>query len=69
MKKKEKSQDFEKLRQENYNHTEDALIGEVAIKNKLLLITNDKTLRSRVNSNGGRAINLEEFKEVLENGN
>ena len=63
------SQDFEKLRQENYNHTEDALIGEVAIKNKLLLITNDKTLRSRVNSNGGRAINLEEFKEVLENGN
>jgi len=58
--------ELEELRQGNMNHTEDALIGETAIKNRILLITNDKTLKSRVNVNGGRAINLEEFKDILE---
>ncbi len=56
---------LEGLRKENQNHTEDALIGEVAIKKGILLVTNDKTLKSRVNSNRGRAINLEEFKELV----
>lgn len=56
---------LEKIRKENLKHTEDALIGEVAIKKGILLVTNDKTLKSRVNANGGRAINLEEFKELV----
>lgn len=56
---------LEGLRKENQNHTEDALIGEVAIKKGILLVTNDKTLKSRVNSNSGRAINLDEFKELV----
>jgi len=53
------------LRKENQNHTEDALIGEVSIKKEILLVTNDKTLKSRVNSNGGRAINLREFEDLV----
>jgi hypothetical protein len=56
---------LEGLRKENQNHTEDALFGEVAIKKGILLVTNDKTLKSRVNSNSGRAINLDEFKELV----
>lgn len=56
---------IEDLRQGNANHNEDSLIGETAIKKGILLITNDKTLKSRVNANGGRAINLDEFKEII----
>lgn len=56
---------IEKLRIGNHNHTEDALIGETAIKNDILLVTNDETLRKRVHSNGGRAVSLGEFKEML----
>ena len=56
---------LENLRQENEKHTEDALIGEVAIKKGILLVTNDKTLKSRVNSNKGRAIDLDDFKELV----
>jgi hypothetical protein len=61
----DKDSKVEDLRKGNNKHTEDALIGETAIKNGILLITNDKTLKSRVNLNSGRAINLEEFKELL----
>jgi rRNA-processing protein FCF1 len=53
------------LRKENQKHTPDALIGEVAIKKGILLVTNDKTLRYRVNVNSGRAINLDEFKDLV----
>ena len=56
---------LEKLRKGNIKHTKDALIGETAIKEKLILITNDRTLRKRVSSNGGKAFNLEEFKKML----
>ena len=56
---------IEVLKQGNNKHNSDALIGEVAIKKDILLVTNDKTLKSRVNENGGRAINLNEFKELL----
>lgn len=56
---------IENLRQGNNKHTEDALIGEVSIKKGILLVTNDKTLKSRVNANGGRAINLEEFRSLI----
>jgi rRNA-processing protein FCF1 len=56
---------IENLRQGNNKHTKDALIGEVAIKKGIVLVTNDKTLKSRVNTNSGRAIDLEEFKELI----
>ncbi|MEM4254480.1 MAG: hypothetical protein QXR48_03810 [Candidatus Woesearchaeota archaeon] len=56
---------LDKIRQQNPNHAEDALIGEVAIKKGILLVTNDKTLKARVNANGGRAVNLEEFKDLI----
>lgn len=56
---------LEKLREGNIKHTKDALIGETAIKEKLILITNDNTLRRRVNLNGGKAFNLEEFKIMM----
>jgi len=56
---------LEEIRKENSNHTEDALIGETAIKNNLLLVTEDNQLKNKVISLKGRAINLEEFKESL----
>ena len=55
----------DKLRDGNHKHTNDALIGETAIKNDILLVTNDNTLTKRVHSNGGRAVSLEEFKGML----
>lgn len=59
---------FEELRKGNINHTEDALIGETAIKENLILVTNDKTLIKRVNSKEGQAMNLQEFKELIKRG-
>ena len=56
---------LEEIRKENLKHTEDALIGETAIKNNLLLVTEDVRLKNKVNSLNGKAINLEEFKESL----
>ncbi len=56
---------LEKLRKDNPKHTKDALIGETAIRNNLLLVTNDDILCKRVNSNGGTAITLEEFMKKL----
>ncbi len=55
------------LKKGNKRHTKDALIGETAIKNDLLLVTNDRMMKKRVNENGGKAIDLEEFKEMLKN--
>ena len=56
---------LEKIRKENLNHTQDALIGETAIKNNLLLVTEDNQLKKKAISLNGKAINLEEFKESL----
>ena len=56
---------FEKLRKSNLKHTEDALIGETAIKNKLILVSEDRKFRNRVNKEGGKAIKLKEFEEML----
>ncbi|MFH1432579.1 MAG: hypothetical protein ABIG84_05145 [archaeon] len=58
---------LEKLKIGNSKHTKDALIGETAIKNKLILVTNDKKMNIRVNLNGGKAIDIHEFKEMLNN--
>lgn len=52
---------LEELRKGNLKHTEDALIGETAIKNSLILITDDDTLFKRVNKLGGEAIKLCDF--------
>ncbi len=56
---------IEEIRKENLKHTKDALIGEVAIKNKFILVTEDNRLKNKVNSLEGKAINLNEFKEML----
>lgn len=56
---------LEQIRKENLKHTGDALIGETAIKNNLILITEDIRLKNKVISLHGKAINLEEFKESL----
>jgi len=56
---------IELLRKGNLKHTEDALIGETAIKNKLILVTDDDLLRSNVKKLGGETISSEEFKEML----
>gem|GEM_PF-1661039 len=55
------------LKKGNKRHTKDALIGETAIKNDLLLVTNDRMMKKRVNENGGKVMDLEEFKEMLKN--
>ena len=56
---------IEEIRKENLKHTKDALIGEVAIKNNFLLVTEDVRLKNKVNSLNGKAINLNGFKEML----
>jgi len=56
---------LEEIRKENLRHTRDALIGEVAIKNNFILITEDIRLKNKINSLNGNAINLNEFKEML----
>jgi len=52
---------IEELRKGNLKHTEDALIGETAIKNNFILVTDDKTFLNKVRSLGGRAIRFEQF--------
>ena len=56
---------LENLRRGNTRDTNDALIGETAIKKELILVTEDKKLRQKVNSNKGHAISLDEFKLCL----
>lgn len=46
--------------------TNDALIGEAAIKGRFTLVTNDVKIRNKVNTEGGRAISLEEFNSMLD---
>jgi rRNA-processing protein FCF1 len=57
---------LEKLRVLNLKRTNDGLIGETAIKNNLVLITNDKQLKNRVNELGGIALSVLEFKAQYE---
>jgi len=52
---------LEELRKGNLKHTEDSLIGETAIKQGLILITNDRTLLNRVKALNGQAISIEQF--------
>lgn len=54
---------IEKLRDGNLKHTNDALIGETAIKQNLVLITNDKRFKNKVIKLGGNAMNIDEYKK------
>ncbi|MGV7106483.1 PIN domain-containing protein [Flavobacterium sp. U410] len=45
----------------NYKKTNDALIGETAIKNNLTLITNDKKFKNKVIELGGKVLTVEEL--------
>lgn len=56
---------LERLRLGNLKHTNDALIGEVAIKNNLVLVTNDENLIKNVEENNGTVINLDSFLEII----
>jgi len=47
----------------NSKNTEDALIGETAINNNLVLVTVDDKFMKRVVKNGGTAITFEQFKK------
>jgi len=56
---------FNKIKSGNINHVKDALIGETAIKEGIILVTNDKRLRNKVIELGGKALFLNEFIERL----
>jgi rRNA-processing protein FCF1 len=61
---------FNKIKKGNIIHVEDALIGETAIKEGIILVTNDKRLKNIVIELGGNALSLNEFIERLnETGN
>lgn len=52
---------IEEIRKGNLEHTEDALIGETAIKNNMILVTNDPRLLKKVISLGGKAITFDQL--------
>ena len=56
---------LEKNEESNPKHTNDALIGETAIKNDLLLVTNDNRLRKKVIELKGKAMSVQEFLEKI----
>lgn len=55
---------LESLRKGNIKRTNDALIGETAIKNKLTLVTNDIELKRNVENLGGLTISLCQLIEL-----
>lgn len=59
---------FNKIKKGNINQVEDALIGETAIKEEIVLVTNDKRLKNIVIKLGGDAIFLDDFIERLDAG-
>lgn len=56
---------FNKIKRGNIKHVEDALIGETAIKEGIILVTNDKRLKKTIMELGGNALFFDEFKERL----
>ena len=56
---------FNKIKKGNINQVEDSLIGETAIKEGIVLVTNDKRLKNIVIKLGGNAISLDDFIERL----
>lgn len=45
----------------NSRNFKDALIAEVALENKLMFVSDDKTLKNSLNRQGGNAISFDEF--------
>jgi rRNA-processing protein FCF1 len=58
---------YNKINTKSNNHSDDALIGETAIENDLILVSNDKRLVSNVLKNNGKVIFVKEFIEILNN--
>jgi predicted nucleic acid-binding protein len=56
---------IEILRGGNLKHTNDALIDETAIKNNLILITNDLTFQKKVEGLGGVVMNVKQLKDSI----
>lgn len=56
---------IEEIRKENIRHTEDALIGEVAIKQNIILVSEDIRLCKKVNQLNGEALSLKKFEEIF----
>ncbi len=56
---------LEEFRKGNIEHTEDALIGETALKEDITLITNDKTLHKRLNEKGGKSFLVDDFINII----
>ncbi len=56
---------YEQLLNESKNNIKDAIIGETAIINDHTLVTEDDDFKSKVESLGGTALKVEEFKEKL----
>lgn len=52
---------IDKLRMNNFKNTNDAIIGETAIKNNLTLVTNDKKFKNKVIKLGGHALTIDEL--------
>jgi predicted nucleic acid-binding protein len=52
---------IEELRMGNHKKTNDALIGETALKNNLTLITNDKKFKNKVIELGGNSLTVDEL--------
>lgn len=57
---------YEQLLNESKTNIKDSIIGDTAIKNQFLLITEDKRFAKKVKSLGGDAINLDSFRKLLE---
>jgi predicted nucleic acid-binding protein len=47
------------------NNRKDALIGETAIKNEIILVTEDRALRDSVKRHGGRVMSFDIFQKVI----
>lgn len=56
---------YMKAKRPDKNHIHDALIGEVAIVNNLLRISNDELFREAVIEFGGKAESLSKFNKRL----
>ncbi len=47
------------------NNRKDALIGETAIKNEIILVTDDKALLDSVEGHGGKVMSFDTFQKVI----
>lgn len=56
---------FNKLQRNKQKETEDALIGEACIKNKITLVTGDGDLVNLVKNNGCSVLHWDDFKPIL----